>query len=190
MTTEATPYRHRTHMVAAGVLGLLGLATALAYMQMPHPYTMLLFLMFGQTLIIMGIALFGYVIIRDVRSRMDSIVNRHYKPGDIVFHRGDFGDCLYVINEGEVDVILDDTAKDEKILARLGPGEYFGEMALLSNAPRNATVRAATELHTLTIHRDDFASLHGSIPALRKSIEETMERHRAAAPSETPQETK
>lgn len=88
------------------------------------------------------------------------------------------------------DVILDDTAKDEKVLARLGPGEYFGEMALLSNAPRNATVRAATELHTLTIHRDDFASLHGSIPALRKSIEETMERHRAAAPSETPQETK
>jgi CRP-like cAMP-binding protein len=49
-------------------------------------------------------------------------------------------------------------------------------MALLSNAPRNATIRAATDLEALTIHRDDFTSLHSSIPALRQSIEEAMQR--------------
>ena len=176
MRAEAVPYRHTTHMIMVGVLGLVGLFTALGFMLWSHPYTMLLFLMFGQVLIIIAIALFVYVVARDIKSRIGSVVERHYKQGEIIFHLGDIGDRLYVINKGEVDVIREDAEKKERILARLGPGEYFGEMALLSSAPRNATIRAATDVEALTIHRDEFASLHGSIPALRQSIEEAMKR--------------
>jgi signal-transduction protein with cAMP-binding, CBS, and nucleotidyltransferase domain len=179
MTAGTVPYAHKTHLLVASLLGLAGLATALAWMLFSHPYTMLIFLMFGQVLIVMGISLFVYVVVRDIRSRMETLVEKTYAPGEIIFRRGDSADRLYVINEGEVEVIQGGEGENETILARLGTGEYFGEMALLSNAPRNATIRAATDLEVLTIHRDDFTSLHGSIPALRQSLEEAMERRTA-----------
>lgn len=175
MTAETVSYSHKTHLIIASLLGLTGLATALGWMLFSHPYTMLIFLMFGQVLIVLGIALFVYVVVRDIQSRMDTLTEKTYQQGEIIFRQGDAADRLYVINKGEVEVIQDE-GETETILARLGPGEYFGEMAILSNAPRNATIRAATDLEALTIHRDDFTTLHGSIPALRQSIEEAMRR--------------
>jgi CRP-like cAMP-binding protein len=47
-------------------------------------------------------------------------------------------------------------------------------MAMLADTTRNATVRAATDVEVLAIHREDFTSLHGSIPALQHSIQETL----------------
>jgi CRP-like cAMP-binding protein len=62
------------------------------------------------------------------------------------------------------------------VLARLGKGAYFGEMTLLSQAqaPRNASVRAATEVTALAIERDDFHALFSSIPAFEKSIRDVL----------------
>jgi hypothetical protein len=172
--TVAVAYPHKKHLILAGVLGLAGQATALAFMLAPSPLTTIGFIGGGTMLIVMGIVLFVYVVINDIQSRRETLVEKTYAPGEIIFRQGDSADCLYVINAGEVEVIQD-AGETETILARLGPGEYFGEMALLSNAPRNATIRAATDLEALTIHRDDFTSLYGSIPALRQSLEETMQ---------------
>jgi cyclic nucleotide-binding protein len=178
MGARPSPYRYTAHLMVSGALGLVGLLTALGYMLWPHPYTVLLYLAFGQGLIVLSIIVFAYVVVRDVLSRMDGVAERRYEQGEIIFRRGDFGDRLYVINKGEVEVIRSDNDEGEMILARLGPNEYFGEMALLSDAPRNATIRAATDLEVLTIHRDDFASLRSSIPALRQSVEEAMNQRR------------
>src|SRR5689334_22385047 len=69
----------------------------------------------------------------------NGIRNQHFEPGDFVFHEGDLGDSVYVIRAGECEV-----TREDQVLATLAAGEYFGEMALLSDKTRNATVRAKT----------------------------------------------
>jgi CRP-like cAMP-binding protein len=71
--------------------------------------------------------------------------------GHVVFSQGDVGDYFYVIESGEAEVI-----GEGRILATLGPGQAFGEIALLRQVPRTATVRAATELRLQALASDHF----------------------------------
>ncbi len=88
------------------------------------------------------------------------IVEQHFEAGEVIFHQGDVGDSVYVIRQGECDVEREGTR-----LATLKAGEYFGEMALLSGAGRNATVRAATSVNLLLIAKADFDQLKSNVPA-------------------------
>ncbi len=92
------------------------------------------------------------------------IKNQHFEPGDIIFHQGDLGDNVYVIEQGECDVIKE-TDGVAKTLATLGAGDYFGEMALLSDKTRNATIQARTAMQVLLIPKGDFDTLRKSVPA-------------------------
>jgi NADH:ubiquinone reductase (H+-translocating) len=89
-----------------------------------------------------------------------NIRNQHFEAGDAVFHEGDLGDKVYVIRAGECEVW-----RGGECLAVLGAGEYFGEMAVLSDQSRNATVKARTAVDVLLIPKDDFARLGENLPA-------------------------
>ncbi len=89
----------------------------------------------------------------------DNIASEHFEAGETIFGVGDVGDRMYVVRRGEVEVL-----RDGARLAVLGPGEYFGEMALLSNHPRNATVRATKSTDLLAIAKGDFAKLLTNFP--------------------------
>ena len=78
------------------------------------------------------------------------IRNQHFEPGDIIFQQGDLGDSVYVIEEGECEV-LHEQNDEQELLATLNRGEYFGEMALLSDRIRNATIRARNATNVLII---------------------------------------
>jgi CRP-like cAMP-binding protein len=169
VTTHAYPYTG--HLILAGLFSLAGQAAAITFMVRQTPYTTLVFMSGGAAMIVLGIAVFGYVMFKDVRGRMESISERSFQQGDIVFRQGDPADRVYVLRSGEVEVIREDPKKGETVIARLGEGQYFGEMALLTDAPRNASVRAATDITALTIERNDFVSLFSSIPAFKESID-------------------
>jgi NADH dehydrogenase len=85
---------------------------------------------------------------------------------EVIFQQGDRGDRLYVIVEGEVEVVREDAGR-ETVLARLGPGECFGEMALVSDNPRMATARTVGPCKLLTLDRDAFAALFSYLPPMR-----------------------
>jgi CRP/FNR family cyclic AMP-dependent transcriptional regulator len=70
-------------------------------------------------------------------------LHQRYARGEIIFHRGDPGDRAFVILSGSVDLVVESADGRELILARLQAGEHFGEMALLDNSERSATVRAS-----------------------------------------------
>jgi NADH:ubiquinone reductase (H+-translocating) len=99
------------------------------------------------------------------------IKNQHFEPGDIVFHEGDLGDSVYVIERGECEVIKEEDGT-AKTVATLQAGNYFGEMALLSDVTRNATVRARTALDVLLIPKGDFNRLRQSVPAFGEMFNE------------------
>jgi MFS family permease len=72
-------------------------------------------------------------------------------PGEEIFRQGDLGDRYYVVAEGEVEVVA-----DGRVVNVTGPGGYFGEIALLRDVPRTATVRANGEVELLALDREDF----------------------------------
>ena len=70
--------------------------------------------------------------------------------------QGDFGDKLYVIQGGRVEVYRERPDQEPERLAVLEPGDYFGEAALLEEAPGNSTITALTAVDVLTIWRGTF----------------------------------
>ena len=107
------------------------------------------------------------------------IKKQHFEPGDIVFQQGDVGDSVYVIEEGECEVLREKDGSQE-LLATLGRGEYFGEMALLSDKTRNATIRAGSAMNVLIISKHDFNELRESIPAFSDVFRELAARRAVA----------
>ena len=106
------------------------------------------------------------------------IRHQHFEPGDMIFRQGDLGDSVYVIEEGECDVFREQNG-EQNLLATLGRGEYFGEMALLSDRTRNATIRARTAMRVLIIPKADFNKLRQSVPAFGKVFTELVKRREA-----------
>jgi len=102
--------------------------------------------------------------------RSQGMSQEHYEPGQDVFRQGDLGDRLYIILSGTAEVRRAN-GNGETILARLGPGQTFGEMALVNMATRNASVRCTAPMDVLSLPKKDFAVLAANIPDLRKSFE-------------------
>lgn len=106
--------------------------------------------------------------------RDDAVAREHFHAGEPVFFQGDFGDKVYAVVRGEAEVVHDGGGA----VARLGPGEVFGEMALIGNTPRTATVRAASPLDVVSISRGAFCELVEHLPGVRATMDEVLRRHR------------
>jgi NADH dehydrogenase len=110
------------------------------------------------------------------------ISQEHYEPGQDVFRQGELGDRLYIILSGTAEVRRRDDDHD-RVLAQLGPGQCFGEMALVNMVKRNATVRCTAAMDVLSLPKKEFAVLAANLPDLRRSFEKLAgERADTAAP--------
>jgi CRP-like cAMP-binding protein len=98
-----------------------------------------------------------------------------FSEGDMIIKQGTEGDCLYVIQEGTVEVIAETGDKEVK-LTELGPGEFFGEMGLFDKDVRSCTVRAVGKSKILTIDKRNFYQTIQKDPALAFRLLETMSR--------------
>jgi NADH dehydrogenase len=99
--------------------------------------------------------------------------HQRFEPGEAVFRQGDLGDRVYIVLAGKAEVVRQDAGGDV-VLAQIGPGEFFGEMALLSSAPRNATVRCTEATTVLGIPKREFGLLAANLPGLKQSFEDVM----------------
>ena len=88
--------------------------------------------------------------IRDIMEEMK------FKTGQVIIREGEKGDLFYVITEGHVDVIIRDADGSDVVLHEAGPGDFFGELSMLTNEPRSARIRAVEDVTTLVLERDEF----------------------------------
>jgi CRP-like cAMP-binding protein len=92
-----------------------------------------------------------------------------YDSGRVLFRQGDAADAAYLIIEGEADILVD-TASGPITIATLGPHDILGEMAILCDVPRTATVRAKTRLVALRIAKEPFLRMVREFPKMAISI--------------------
>jgi CRP/FNR family cyclic AMP-dependent transcriptional regulator len=96
--------------------------------------------------------------------------SRRFKRGEVLFHIGDPGDALFVIVSGEVKISLPSDTGEEAILATLGPGEVFGELALLDGSPRSASASALVATETVVLPRERFRELIATEAGVRDAL--------------------
>jgi CRP/FNR family cyclic AMP-dependent transcriptional regulator len=95
---------------------------------------------------------------------------RSFAPNTIVVNEGDDGSSLFVVQSGSLKVFLTDNVGREVTLSLLDPGDYFGELALLDDAPRSASVIALTRSEVLQIPRVAFLALIEAHPACMQIV--------------------
>jgi CRP-like cAMP-binding protein len=106
---------------------------------------------------------------------MSSVFGKVYAHGEVIIRQGTEGDCLYVIQEGRVEVIDESGGRETKV-AELGEKDFFGEMGLFEKDVRSATVRAIGETKLLTIDRQNFIATIQKDPSLAFRLLESMSR--------------
>ena len=100
-----------------------------------------------------------------------------FAPGEQIMREGDVGDSFYAISSGQVDIV-----KDERLVTTIGRGSYFGEVALLMEVPRTATVTARTPVRAFRLDREGFDHLVGD--AFRRGTLDSRTRSPKSAPTE------
>ncbi|MBV9552480.1 MAG: ATP-binding cassette domain-containing protein [Alphaproteobacteria bacterium] len=99
---------------------------------------------------------------------------RHFEPGEVIIREGEEGEELFLIAEGEVEVLREDHE-----VARLGPAEFFGEAALISGEPRNATVVATEPVDALVVTKQELAEVMKHSSRFREQLRRFFVRRRA-----------
>ena len=107
----------------------------------------------------------------DIQRIVHLLGETHFPKGATIVRQGEPGDTFYIVDSGQV-VVLRHTepGAPQVVVSYLGPGQHFGEMALLTRRPRNATVQATLDTHLLYLRKADFDRLLNAYPHLRKTL--------------------
>ena len=165
---------HRRILFVAETLIVLAVLIAILAVQDLTPITLTLFLTVALTSIVLGVLLYLVAILTSFLRR-HGVSHVHFAPGETIFRQGDEGDFVYSIIDGQVEVVREESEGKEQVIRQMGPGEYFGEMALIRHAPRTATVRAVTAVNAVVLSQADFLALYTYLPDLHRSIEKVMQ---------------
>ena len=102
------------------------------------------------------VSLFANLADEDIHELMTAAKRRAFRSGEVIFHRDDPGQVLYMIKEGKVKICIISPDGQEISLAMFGKGECFGEFALLDGLPRSADAVALEKVECYTLQRSDF----------------------------------
>lgn len=127
------------------------------------------------------VPLFGSLPESELQAFAPLMRERRFPRGSVILMQGDEGDALYLLANGQVKVVLIGEDGREVILSVMGPGSFFGEMALLDHEPRSAHVVAMEDATLLQLRRDDFqARLRASPDVALALLRELSRRLRRA----------
>jgi len=161
-------------LILAQLLALTALLLGLNFLVRTSGGTLFLFASVAPVLVIVAIAILAGVGIYRYNASHHLFDVETYQPGEVIIREGEPGVCAYFIQEGQVEVLRREQGQD-KVIATLGKDQYFGEMALLSNAPRNATVMAEKETRVAALGKDNFVKLLSVLPQTKEGILRTVQ---------------
>jgi CRP-like cAMP-binding protein len=169
----------RAILIAAQLLTLVALALGLLFVVRTTGGTLFAFSAVAPLLVLTSLAALAAVALHQYRRSHSLFDLITCAPGTVIVREGDPGDCAYFIRSGEVEVVRSVDGREVPV-ARLGAGQFFGEMALLTDQPRNATVRALAASELALLGKQNFLSLMAVLPATEHDILTTVQRHAMA----------
>jgi len=107
---------------------------------------------------------------RELKVMREIVHLRTYQEGEFVFSKGQPGAAMFIITEGQVEIVDYDDAGNRTVLATLGKGTFFGELALLDDSPRSASAVAAKPVKIYSFYRGDFVKLLDSAPRIGTGV--------------------
>ena len=128
-----------------------------------------------------AVPLFASLVDAMLQKLATRFVTEHFPAGRTIFQEGDAGDKFYLIVHGSVRVTTTGPAGEIRELAICQDGDYFGEIALLQDIPRTATVRTQSTSVLLSLQRDQFRQLIETAPDLHQALQATMAERLAAS---------
>jgi hypothetical protein len=161
-------------VIAAQLLALASLGLALNFLLDTSGGTLFLFASIGPLLVGLAIVILVSVGVYRYNRSHHLFDMETYSPGEVIIRQGEAGECAYFIQEGQVEVVRNEEGQD-RVIATLEHDQYFGEMALLSNAPRNATVMAVKETRVAALGKENFVKLLSVLPATKNSVIHTVQ---------------
>jgi CRP-like cAMP-binding protein len=105
-----------------------------------------------------------------LRALAEKCRRRAFKPHEVLFHEGDPGDALFILQAGHVKILRVAANGEERILRVHGPGDCLGELALVDGAPRSAKAEALEPVEALVLHRDEFLHLIRHSPSAALAV--------------------
>jgi len=121
-----------------------------------------------------NVRLFAGLSDQELEGLADRLGKRTFAKGMIIFHKESAGQTLYMIESGKVRIFVLSESGQEISVNVYGPGDVFGELALLDGLPRSAGAVALERTVTLTLHRDDFLHHLALCPGMARSIIEML----------------
>jgi CRP/FNR family transcriptional regulator, cyclic AMP receptor protein len=121
-------------------------------------------------------ALFASLTPLELKIVDDMLHERRYLAGEIIFDQGEEGQALYLVTSGSV-VITRAQDSSTQVVAEVGPGSFFGDLALLDNSPRNAQARAHDNCELAVFFRADFMGLMETDAVVGYKISLALARH-------------
>lgn len=165
----------RLRVIFAQLLVLVALSLGLQFALETTGGTVFLFSTIAPLLVFVSLLVVIWHGIAAFRRRHSLFEYQSFLPGQVVFSEGDHGDCAYYIQTGAVEILRGQPVENRQI-ARLGPGDYFGEVSLLTDQPRNATVRALAETRVAVLGKENFLNLFFNVASARDDILGTVQR--------------
>jgi CRP-like cAMP-binding protein len=103
-----------------------------------------------------------------------SLRERPLKKNQVLFREGDAGDEMFLVRRGSIVISKGVTGRVEQVLARIGPGDFFGEMSLFDRSPRSATVQGESDAELLVLDRDTLTRLTEQSPRAAAAFFESL----------------
>jgi len=161
-------------LIGAQLLALMALGCGLLFLTDTTGGTVFLLSTLAPVLTIAACGIVLGVAISRFRRHHSLFHLETFAPGQIIFREGDVGDCAYFIQSGEVEVVRT-LAGNEAVVAKLVAGQYFGEMALITNQPRSATIRTISLTKLALLGKRNFLTMLSAVPSARDDILRTFQ---------------
>jgi len=153
-------------------LTLAALLLGLQFVYRTTGGTLFLFSAVAPIFVISAITIFLWTVIFEFRQAHKLFTIEHFPEATTIFRQGDPGDCAYFLRRGEVAIIDEETNSPVRTLAA---GEYFGEIALVTNQPRTATVRTVSSVEVAVLGKENFLNMMRLLPTTEEQILRTVQ---------------
>lgn len=122
-------------------------------------------------LMLMKVPLFSSLSVEDFKNVAEKLSMKRFEKGEHVVREGEAGDYFYILKSGEADVVIEG---EQKKIAHLKEGDFFGEIALLVGVERTASVVAVSDVEAITLNKKSFNELLKENPSVAANLSKVL----------------